>query len=96
MFAFVLPIALITSYEATPNLQNNSIQTTNNLPSGGQVAGVNTQKDENIIRLPIINEFVSLEGQSGSLIIIGLLLLGISLIVILFLIFDSLKRNSKS
>ncbi|MBE0574100.1 hypothetical protein IH575_04315, partial [Candidatus Dojkabacteria bacterium] len=70
MFAFVLPIALITSYEATPNTQN-SIQTTNNLPSGGQVAGVSTQKDENIIRLPIINEFVSLEGQSGSLIIIG-------------------------
>lgn len=91
MFAFVLPIAVISSYQSGGTDTNT---TTNS--SGGQVAGITTYKDESTIKLPILNEIVSLEGQSGSLIIIGLLLLGISVIVILFLIFDSFKRNSKS
>lgn len=86
LFAFVIPVSLIQRGSQTEG-ENNIIV------SGPQVAGVSTEKQPAAITLPIIDQQVYLEGQSGLLIMIGLLLLGIGLIIILYLIVDTTRKK---
>lgn len=84
IFAFIIPVNLI---------QDATYQQT--LPSTGQVAGASTSKDDHTILLPIINQSVVLEGQSGVLILMGLLLLGFCILITIYLITDSVIKRQK-
>lgn len=92
LFAFIIPVALIQSYQNSPKTKEPEIV---DVVSGPSVAGASTIRESGKINLPIINQEVSLEGQSGVLILLGIILLGLSFFIILFLIIDSLKRKPK-
>ena len=83
IFAFIIPVSLIQSAKNTTNVTN----------SGSQVAGISTSKEDQRVTLPILNSQVSLEGQSGLLILMGLVLLAICIFIILYLIFDTLVKK---
>lgn len=85
IFAFIIPVSII----------QNGIINQENQTSSGQVAGANTSKEENTIILPIINQSVILEGQSGVLILMGLFLLGFCMIITVYLITDSVIKHRK-
>jgi len=86
IFAFIIPVSL---WQNIPRY--NSEQPS----SGGQVAGVNTSKEEQIFIIPVINQKVVLEGQSGILIILGLVLLVLCFLIITYIIIDSLRKHKK-
>lgn len=83
--SFVIPIYLINQSTIS------NIKTTT-----GQVAGISTEKQEpSTLLIPFINQKVVLEGQSGTLALLGIALMGICIIILLYLIIDSLRKNSK-
>ncbi len=85
-FVFIIPISLIQNSN-----QSNNIETVLSSP---QVKGASTQKSEApTITLPIINQAVKLEGQSGMLIAIGILLILMSFVIVGVLTLDSIKRK---
>lgn len=85
IFGFIIPVSLI----------QNGITNQENQTSSGQVAGASVSKEENSITLPIINQTVLLEGQSGVLILMGLLLLAFCMIITIYLITDSVIKQRK-
>lgn len=86
IFAFIIPIALIENSKQSNNIEE--------VVSGPQVMGVSTEKQETArITLPIINQQVKLEGQSGMLIIIGILLILLSFVIVGVLTADSIKKK---
>lgn len=80
VFAFIIPISLIENYY--------------NSNSTGQVAGVSTQTQTSSIFLPILNQAILLEGQSGVLAIIGITIILICIIILLVLLIEFLKKKN--
>jgi len=77
---FVLPISFIS------NVLNDAGSTS------GRVAGVATNISKtNIVEIPILNIAFNLNSQSGLLIIGGLILVGISAILMIYLLLDNAK-----
>lgn len=88
-------IGLIISFIVPVYLINQGI-ISNTQTTTGQVAGISTEKQEpSTLLIPFINQKVVLEGQSGILAILGIALMGICIIILLYLIIDSLRKNSK-
>jgi hypothetical protein len=80
IFGFLIPV----SYFQNLTQQNNG---------GGQVAGISTNPNENSIILPILNKPVSLEGQSGVLISVGLVLIISCIVITALLLIDFIKHR---
>ncbi|SRR5260221_2904732 len=80
VFTLILPIGV---YYQVQNQTNQEIS--------GQVAGISTTKQSTAFTLLGFN--IDLNSQTGVLILVGLLLFGISAILIMFLIIDNYKTG---
>jgi hypothetical protein len=83
---FVLPAQFIQYYKTQSETQ---IAT----PQSGQVAGLATQKSSSTIKVPFTDTEVDLNSQAGVMIVGGMVLIGISIILIIFLLIDSYKSK---
>lgn len=98
IFLFIiLPINIINTY--VPQLNPSGSESQDNFEvSTGRVAGADSQQDivttGNDLTIPFINVAIDLDSQSGSLILMGIVLLGISIILSIYLLVDSTKKNS--
>jgi len=87
-FAFVIPIALIQNSNQSNNIEPEQVVST------PQVKGASTEKQEYpTFKIPILNQQVKLEGESGILVVIGILLIILSVVIIFTLAVDSIKRK---
>jgi hypothetical protein len=96
MATLVIPALGITYYQNRQEsfIENQSalaqqVQTTSTNNTTGRVAGVSTSN--NAFKLPLVGTIIDLNSSSGLLIVVGIGLLGISMILLLFLIVDNVK-----
>jgi hypothetical protein len=96
MATLVIPALGVTYYRNRKEsfIENQSAfvqqnQTTNTNNTTGRVAGVSTSN--NAFKLPLVDTVIDLNSPSGLLIVVGIGLLGISMILLLFLIVDNVK-----
>ena len=90
LFTLVIPAELITYYNRTST--NSSSETSKNTNSqNSSVAGVTTEKSSQNIDIPFLNTSINLNSQSGVFILAGSILIGVSLILLMFLVVDNTR-----
>jgi hypothetical protein len=88
-FSFVLPFFAIENYKQSSNTTTEIASDSSN----GQVAGVSTEATNSTFIIPLTNTEVDLNSQSGSLISVGMILIGVSFILLIFLLVDSVRSR---
>ncbi len=61
--------------------------------TSGKVAGASTVKGIESINIPIINQTIDLNSQTGLLILLGTFLIGISVLLVLYLVIDGARED---
>lgn len=84
---FVLPCAAISEYQKTGNLPFLS-----SLQNSGRVAGISTE-NSNVVNVGSIT--LNLNSQEGILVIAGIFLVGLSIILVLFLLIENTRGKKK-
>lgn len=90
---FVIPITVITQYKNDPQMFEKIANNLRGQPQQtGQVAGATTTtKKEEPSAPKILGLEVDMNKESGIVFMVGLLLVGISIILIIFLVVDNMR-----
>jgi hypothetical protein len=89
LITFVLPAQLITiakTYSGQSVYTQTALEQRNQSSQTGQVAGISTASGQKLVKIPFTTYQIDLNSETGILIIAGLILLGLSIIIAIYLL----------